>query len=203
MSEDLPLGTARPAGRARIGASFVPGIELPELPKLPEIAKAESESPADVHEPSTPSAPRPKRKPQSKAAGRPTTTAPTAVSGSKADQSIPISLPKSLHERLKAYKASTGRSHPTILFDAIEATIDQLPELLRERTVSAEPSSRRLFNRPSTMTRQSTGDEPKETLILRITPDNKAVIDELIHEVGAPSRNALLVAAYDGYLPGK
>jgi predicted DNA-binding protein len=125
----------------------------------------------------------------------------TEVSG-KADQPIQVSLPRSLKERLDRYKAERGLSHPTILFDAIETNVDRLPALVKERIVNVGATgAKSLFNRPQTVVRRDAATEPKETFIIRISQDNKDILEQLVEDTGAPSRNVLLVAAYEAFLP--
>lgn len=114
---------------------------------------------------------------------------------------VQVSLPESVMARLIAYKKSSGLSHPNILFDAIEATADRLPELIKENTVTVGSTGRSLFNRPQTVAKRSTDGEPKKTFIVRISEENKAVVDGLVEQTGAPSRNALFTAAYEAFLP--
>jgi hypothetical protein len=45
-----------------------------------------------------------------------------------------------------------------------------------------------------------TDGERTETFIIRVNKKNKAILDGLWKELGAPSRNALFVAAYEAFL---
>jgi hypothetical protein len=128
--------------------------------------------------------------------------APSSAAGggrSIADKGVQVSLPASLDKRLQDYKASSGLSHPDILFTAIETVFDQLPDLVQESVVQVP--DRKLFNRPAAVVRRAEDAEPRKTFIMKITPENKGVLDELWQSVGAPSRNAMLIAAYNAFLP--
>lgn len=127
-----------------------------------------------------------------------TETTPTG----KADQPIQVSLPRSLMERLERFKKDKGLSHPTILFDAIESNADRLSDLVKARIVQVGGATgKSLFNRPQTVVPRSSDNEPKETFIIRVSQQNKDILDQLAQDAGAPSRTVLLVAAYDAYLP--
>jgi hypothetical protein len=120
----------------------------------------------------------------------------------KADQPVQISLPSSIEARLAKFKSETGLSHPNILFDAIEATADRLPALVKAKTIQlGSATGVSLFNRPQTAVKRDVAHEPKKTFIIRITKQNKGIVDELVKQVEAPNRNVLIVTAYDTYLP--
>lgn len=175
--------------------------EAPVDPATPAVPGA-GEEPKPESDPA-PAKPKSQRSTR-KAATMPAAPTTTLVEQEKADQPIQVSLPKSLHERLLAYKSKEGLSHPTILFDAIESTYDRLPELLAQRTVKAPAAAggKSLFNRPQAVVRKTEdSDEPRETFIIRVTATNKEILDNLVPEVGAPNRNVMLVAAYDAFLP--
>ena len=129
-------------------------------------------------------------------------SAPELISDEKADQPVQISLPVSLYARLTAFKKENGLSHPNILFDAIENTAEKLAELVRAKTVQlGSTTGATLFSRPQTAVKREAVSEPKESFIIRITKQNKSVLDNLAEQVEAPNRMVLIVAAYDAYLP--
>lgn len=228
---DVPLGQARPAQHssladklkpADLGGILAPTSRAPRPVAVPPIADEPTEAPepespvqADVVDERTPaaedektSATKETRKSGSGRAGRGskviTTTRPaadTAPTG-KADQPIQVSLPRSLMERLDRFKKEKGLSHPTILFDAIESNAERLPELVKARIVHVGGATgKSLFHRPQTVVPRSSDTEPKETFIIRVSQENKDILDQLAQDAGAPSRTVLLVAAYDAYLP--
>jgi len=120
----------------------------------------------------------------------------------KATEPVQISVPASLEERLTTFKAKTGLSHPNILFDALEATMDQLPALVKAKTVQLGASSTvSLFVRPQSAMKLAPVKEERKTFLIRITKQNKAILDQLVRDTDAPNRNVLIVAAYDAYLP--
>lgn len=122
----------------------------------------------------------------------------------KESMSVELSAPESLSARIRAFKASTKVSMPTLVLDAIEATVDDLPQLIAERLGVQHPKAaqRKLFDRPAPTVRISSRDEKTEAYPMRMRTDHVAVLDQLKDEVGAPSRNLLMVVALDAYLPG-
>lgn len=208
-------------GRRRAAANFGPAPEPPRLAPITVVADAETPdtepqegAPVEVDAPAADTvaevkAPKSARSRGAAGGGRAhargsdkpsVTQEPTG----KADQPIQVTLPRSLMERLERFKTEQGLSHPTILFDAIDSTIDRLPDLVQKRTVSVSaPSGKSLFSRPQTVVRRSVGSdaEPKDTFIIRISQENKDILTQLVTETGAPSRTVLLVAAYEAYLP--
>lgn len=119
----------------------------------------------------------------------------------KSDQGVQVTLSEELASRLRQYKDRSGLSHPNILFDAIEFSLDDLPHLIQNRSTSLDPGRKKLFDRPSAPIRSDEG--PTETFIVRVTPSNKKIIDDLWKQLEAPSRKALLAVAYRAYLDAK
>lgn len=227
---DAPLGQARPAQHASLadklkptdlGGMLAPTARTPRPVAVPPIVEPAEEPVAEepveadvvdeptpaVEEQATPTTKEP-RKSGSSRAGRgskvTTTAQPTTetMPTGKADQPIQVSLPRSLMERLDRFKKDKGLSHPTILFDAIESNAERLPDLVKARIVQVGGTTgKSLFNRPQTVVPRSSDTEPKETFIIRVSQENKDILDQLAQDSGAPSRTVLLVAAYDAYLP--
>lgn len=115
----------------------------------------------------------------------------------RADQSVQVTLPKSLMPLLGSYKESTRLSHPNILFDAVEYSYEVLEDLVGGQITKLPDERHKLFERPSISTRS---EEETETFIVRMTPTNKQVLDDLWKRINAPSRTAMLAAAYSHYL---
>ncbi len=120
------------------------------------------------------------------------------------NQAVNVTLRESLMNKLNAYKEETGLSHPIILFTAIETHIDELPDRLRRSVAgaTAPEGGRSLFDMPRVVAHKTDG-ERTETFIIRVNKKNKAILDGLWRELGAPSRNALFVAAYEVFLSTK
>lgn len=132
--------------------------------------------------------------------------APTADTGEKdlVNQPVNVTLKESLLTKLTAYKDRTGLSHPVILLTAIETHYDELATLIQRDAPDVEPSTpaRSLFDMPRAVAHKPDG-ERSETFIIRVNSKNKTVLDTLWKELGAPSRNALFVAAYEAFLADK
>lgn len=173
-------------------------VDATKAKKAPRRKTAEPQQQQEAATPAPLATPAPApREPEN----MPEVTHETAAEG-KADQPVQISLPSSIEARLAKFKAESGLSHPNILFDAIEATAERLPELVKAKTIQlGSAASVSLFNRPQTAVKRDIANEPKKTFIIRITKQNKAVLDDLVNQVEAPNRNVLIVTAYDTYLP--
>lgn len=126
-------------------------------------------------------------------------TAGGAASSANPYRPVNISLPVSISKRYEAYKSSTGHSHSEILFDAIDETIDRLPELIRAKY--GESKSTSIFNRPNRTTVTFAPEEDSSMFIVRVRKDNVDILEDLWNRLGAPNRNAMIVVAYDEFLP--
>jgi hypothetical protein len=126
----------------------------------------------------------------------------TDVEPGRADAGVPITLRESVYDRLIAYKKASGKTHPTILFDAIEATHDRMPDLIKSHTIQPE-TSLGLFDRPKATAPRQDVPEPKNTFIIRVSHKNKAVIDDLVTQFGAPNQTQYTAIAYEAYLEDK
>lgn len=197
-----------------------------DLTKLTRRTPAEQPEPAAQQEPdTTPSRPEPLPAPEPAApavAAEPvveepvkkpaprkqatTRTASAPEDGGKetASMGVPVHLPGPLNDRLQAYMARTRKSHQTVLLDAIEATYSRLPQLIREATAAGgeeEPQERvSLFSRPTLQAPQSTG-ETRIKHTVRVSPTNRQILDNLTAELEAPSRNFVIITAYEAFLP--
>lgn len=121
------------------------------------------------------------------------------------DKPIPLELNPSLDARLQAYRSSSRKSHHTILLDAIEATYNDLPGLIRAALGldESEPEKVSVFGRaPRTTAPLPTDDDGRRVRhTVRVTESNRSLIDQLALDFGAPSRNFLVTTAYEAYLP--
>lgn len=129
----------------------------------------------------------------------PATSGGEVSTGANPYHPINISLPLSINERYEAYKQTSGSSHPEILFDAIDATAEQLPDLIRAKYGEVKASS--LFNRPNRTMKTFAPEEKSKTFIVRVREDNANILEDLWRQLGAPNRNAMIVVAYDEFLP--
>jgi len=104
-------------------------------------------------------------------------------------------LPISLRDRLRQRRRSDEAPFADIVLDAVEATADQLDELLAAGRPHTERST--LFVRN---TRPEPDLEPHVQVYLRLNAENLRVLDRLTEQHNAPSRSALIAAALRRYL---
>jgi hypothetical protein len=104
-------------------------------------------------------------------------------------------LPFDLSEQLRDAAREQAKTHAEVIFDAIEAQLDQLGALLHE----AEPvtSGGGVFTRAEP--RQA---GPKVQVSGQIRSDNLSVIDRLVEQHGAGSRSQLIEVALRAHLDG-
>lgn len=117
---------------------------------------------------------------------------------------VAVELPVDLDRRLTAYRIRTKKSHPTILLDAVEKTYEQLPGLIRKALGVEDESPRtNLFDRGPRVPAPIRLDEGVEKVrhTIRIAKPHRELLDSLTDQFGAPSRNFLIVTAYDAFLP--
>lgn len=181
----------------------------------PAAAPAEADEPVVDPAPAVDSAPAPaaeaaapakKQAPRKQPTTRTTRTDDDGEAGEEretASKGVPVHLPVPLNDRLQAYMAKTRKSHQTVLLDAVSATYKRLPELIREATAGGEDSDEEwtdLFNRqkrPAPVT--DAGPRVKHTV--RVAPSYRAILDRVTAELDAPSRNFVIITAYEAFLP--
>lgn len=122
--------------------------------------------------------------------------------GRKPDATTPPTLvlwtPESIRARMAAHRANHGTYYLDQVFNALETTIDQLPDLLAAET--APRITGRLFDRTE---RSANTTEPRKQISIRgITASQLKTIDELADTTGANSRSHLVNTALNTYLPG-
>lgn len=172
-------------------------IEVPQVAQEPPASTTPAKKPAP-------------RRQAGPAASQPA-MAPTAADDDDADsgretatKGVPVHLPSSLNDRLQAYMARTRKSHQTVLLDALEATYDRLPDLIRQATAGEsageEAPKASLFARPTLPAPVATG-EPRVKHTVRVSPTNRKVLDTITAELEAPSRNFVIITAYEAFLP--
>lgn len=108
--------------------------------------------------------------------------------------------PESIRARMRAVRATKETPFIDIVLDAIEATVDQLPDLVVKQ---AQPQTvhGRLFDRV-----QAAAGQPETKVQVTIRgalPSHLAVIDDLVKTTGAPNRSALITLALDQALPAR
>ncbi|WP_299039924.1 hypothetical protein [uncultured Pseudokineococcus sp.] len=106
-----------------------------------------------------------------------------------------------LRQRINDHLERTGARNADLLFDALEATAEELPQLWAESLRSPHAQGRSLFSRDSAP--QRSGVEPQISWYVAMSPANQAVLDDLVKQVTGGSsrkRSALVVLALSTYL---
>jgi hypothetical protein len=148
-------------------------------------------APTASHGPQTPT-----RSPVAEPTPRPAAAAPAQGKGQGGNLTIRAS--KDLLARYETHKKRTGLSYPNVLFNAIEATYDQLPELLSRQQIKTPGVN--LFGRPETVTTIERDDAEKITKSMRISGHHMNVLDTLARELAQNNRNRLITTALTEYL---
>lgn len=117
-----------------------------------------------------------------------------------ATKGVPVHLPDDINDRLVAFMQRTGRSHQIVLMDAIETVFERLGDLIKGRLGLEERPRTQLFERDRQALKTS-AFENRHKHTVRMTASNRRILDDLTEELGAPSRNFLIITAYDEYLP--
>lgn len=104
-------------------------------------------------------------------------------------------LPVDLSKQLRTAAQQQSKTHAEVIFDAIEARLDDLDDLLHAG--AAKPGPGGVFTR--TEPKQA---EPKVQVSGQIRSDNLRVIDRLVEQHGADSRSQLVEVALRAHLDG-
>lgn len=113
----------------------------------------------------------------------------------KANQAIGIYVPEGVLEKVRHVHRVTKRSFSNIVLDAVEITYKDLKKAFQQ--LEEERERTHLFDRPSERARRGNGEH--QTLVIKVTPRNKAIIDSIVSEAHASSRSALLSKALEIY----
>lgn len=140
----------------------------------------------------------PPARPTTARSAQPAPTPTMATPKPSPHERVLIMVTTHLRDRLKAVATSKNTTYRDLVFDAIESTVDKLPELMTHRT--GQETNTGLFNRSTT--RPNTSAEGKVQVTIRgITAQNRAVLNDLVQSTGAPSLTALITAALEAHLP--
>lgn len=205
------LGSSRPITLEPIaqpeGATEADPTTTTDTPAAPAPAKpAAPEAPTTVtaaqKAPAAPEATRTKPAPTA-APETPTSASPHAVeSSSAATAGLTLRLSQSLYTRLVQYKEAENLSYPTVVLVAVQSTYSQLPGLLAARSVQIDNTGPNLFGLPPQVAKRSTtATEPKRQLPIKVSPERRDVLTQIVKTTGAPSLNALVCTALEAFLP--
>lgn len=178
--QEAPQSAPQPAGGAEPAAAT-------EATQDASKASAAQQVAAPIEERTTP-VPRRRGRP-------PTAAADTSPNGAR----LVLWTPLSIRTRMQAVRNQRGTLYLDQVLDALESTVDDLPDLVHQAT-SAPVVQGRLFERTTSAPPQS--DERRVQLTINgFLRTHIDVIDALVTSTGAPSRSALINAALDATLP--
>lgn len=129
--------------------------------------------------------------------GRPRRGRPPGV-GTGASAKLVLWTPISIRSRMQRVRTETGKKYADQILDALEATIDDLPDLIAA-AVEAKQVHGRLFDRRVEV--ETSEEIRKQLTIPGVTASHLAVIDDLVESTGAGSRSKLVNVALDQALP--
>jgi hypothetical protein len=178
-----PTPTAAPAKPAASPEAPKSSAAPRKAPAAPKTTKAK---------PTTPAAPE-----------APAGASPHAVeSSSAATVGLTLRLPQSLYTRLVQYKEAEKLSYPTVVLVAVQSTYNQLPALIAARSIQIDNAGPNLFGLPSQIARRSTtATEPKQQLPIKVSPERRDVLTQIVESTGASSLNELVCTALEAFLP--
>lgn len=115
-----------------------------------------------------------------------------------ADDGTGVYLPVALRARLRAYARREGGSYTDVTLDAIEDVHDRLGELL---TPAEPPRTGPLFSGRVRRRRIAHDNDPHVQVNLRLSVEDRDIVDEIAEVKKAANRSALIAAALDAFLP--
>jgi hypothetical protein len=189
----------------KLTAAKKPQPDAPQEPAVVEEAAATETPTAVVEAAAAPQPQTPKARPGAPRKNTPPTRAAEAtVERETASVGIPFHLPESLDAKLQAYMSRTGKSHHRVLLEAVASTYPQLPELIRAAMAGEDETPKdeavsALFDMPAWIA-PKTSQEPRVKHTVRVSPTNRRKLDDITSELGAPSRNLVIITAYKAFL---
>lgn len=130
------------------------------------------------------------------------TEVPQSDSKERVTELVTLYMPLDLRAEFKRRAKAEGATHPGLAFTAVEVAYPVLDEILGQivsRPVETPTVS--LFQRAGTQARaRTTHKKDYGDLQFRITKTNAAILDGLVEEFNAPSRNVLITTAIRHYL---
>lgn len=130
------------------------------------------------------------------------TEVPQPDSKERVTELVTLYMPLDLRAEFKRRAKAEGVTHPGLAFTAVEVAYPVLDELLGQIVSRpAETPTVSLFKRAGTKARARTNHKKDYgDLQFRITKTNAAILDGLVEEFSAPSRNVLITTAIRHYL---
>lgn len=187
-----PAVTPEPVTQPRPAAKPEPATEsvsAPTAPSTPKARASQDDSSGGAAATAAPTQP---------AASRPRGRAPRPATGtaSPVPRLVILQLPNSTANRLRDNARQRGITYKELALDAVEATADQLPDLLAAQRPQARSAGLFAGERVATQARP----EGRRQVSIKLTETSIAALDELATQHGARSRSELVATALDAYL---
>lgn len=132
----------------------------------------------------------------------PSATPHSVETSSAATVGLTLRLGETLYTRLTQYKEAEGLSYPTAVLVAVQSTYSRLPQLLAARSIQIDNAGPNLFGLPAQVARRSTtATEAKHQLPIKISPERRDVLNQIVDTTGASSLNELVCTALEAFLP--
>jgi hypothetical protein len=143
-----------------------------------------------------PTSARPAAAPRKRVPRTRTTTA--ADAGAPALRLVIVQLPNAIADRLRNQARTRSVTYKELILDAVEATVDQLENLVTQRRPRArEVGSLFAGERTAPLARP----EGRRQISIKLTEASITALDDLATTHGAKSRSELIAIALDAYLP--
>ncbi|SSC24029.1 Ribbon-helix-helix protein, CopG, partial [Klenkia terrae] len=124
------------------------------------------------------------------------TTTPAKATASPVPRLVILQLPNSTADRLRDNARQRGVTYKELALDAVEATAEQLPDLLAAQRPKARAEGMFAGERVATQVRP----EGRRQVSIKLTETSIAALDDLATRHGARSRSELVATALDAYL---
>ena len=124
------------------------------------------------------------------------TTTPAKATASPVPRLVILQLPNSTADRLRDNARQRGVTYKELALDAVEATAEQLPDLLAAQRPKARAEGLFAGERVATQVRP----EGRRQVSIKLTETSIAALDDLATRHGARSRSELVATALDAYL---
>lgn len=184
-----PAATVAPEKQIDQAAEPAPSTEAAAAPIAPSAPKARETRNDSSGGEATEAAPK------SQPASRPRARAPRSTA-SPVPRLVILQLPNSTADRLRDNARQRGVTYKELALDAVEATADQLPDLLAAQRPKARAEGLFAGERVASQVRP----EGRRQVSIKLTETSIAALDDLTSKHGARSRSELVATALDAYL---
>lgn len=175
--------------------TLTPRRQRPNTPSDPTSPTIDDGGDGESPEPASPAAPTMTRPAAARRGGRGRPLSdPVSQTATGFIRPSNVLIPARLLTPIKVSRTQLGLTTGELIITALEATADQLGELLSARPVTGGA----LFTaRPAST---SVNNEPQSSLNFRMRVEDFAILDSLVERFGAASRSQLVTVALAAYL---